>query len=168
VDEKNREYSNKDITIYWKPGKCIHASTCYIQLIDVFNPSKRPWINMNGASTEKIIEITNKCPTEALMWKWNDEKKNENIAETEKNHIKIRKPFDFYKIRNDEKKAPKENAVNVRLMKNGPLIAEGEFKVVDSEGEEIKTGSFTSFCRCGQSNAMPFCDGMHRKIGFQD
>ena len=168
MDKNDREYSNKDITIFWKPGKCIHESTCYTRLLEVFNPSKRPWVNMDGAPTEKIIKITNKCPTEALMWKWNDDVKNKLVTSSDTNHIKIRRPYEFHKRRNEEENTNKENAVSVRIMKNGPLIAEGNFKVVTSDGKKLQTGSFTSSCRCGQSNSMPFCDGTHRKIGFQD
>jgi len=32
----------------------------------VFDPRKRPWVNMLGASTEEIVETVKKCPSGAL------------------------------------------------------------------------------------------------------
>ncbi|NMB71943.1 MAG: hypothetical protein GYA22_07330, partial [Bacteroidales bacterium] len=71
MDKHDRTYTNGEITVFWKPGKCIHATTCYRELIEVFNPRKRPWVNMQGAPTERIIEVVDKCPTQALSWQWN-------------------------------------------------------------------------------------------------
>ena len=52
IKEKNdRDYSNGEITVFWRPAKCTHVTTCFNELIEVFDPSKRPWVNMNGAST---------------------------------------------------------------------------------------------------------------------
>lgn len=56
----------------------------------------------------------------------------------------------------------------IAVVHNGPLIVDGEFKLVDKDGKEsIKTGK-TALCRCGHSSHKPFCDGTHLKINWQD
>ena len=71
--EKIRNYQNKDITVTWKPDQCIHSTLCWKGLFEVFNPRNRPWINMDGADTEKIIEQVLKCPSGALSYTLNGE-----------------------------------------------------------------------------------------------
>ncbi len=67
------KYSNGEVTVVWKPGTCIHSTICWKGLIQVFNPSQRPWININGATTERIIEQVKKCPSGALSYFLNSE-----------------------------------------------------------------------------------------------
>ena len=59
-------YTNNDITVVWKPELCMHSARCATQLPQVFNPAARPWINMDGATSEEIREQVAKCPTGAL------------------------------------------------------------------------------------------------------
>ena len=33
--------------------------------------------------------------------------------------------------------------------------------------ERSLEGVATAFCRCGASQRKPFCDGMHKQIGFE-
>jgi CDGSH iron-sulfur domain-containing protein 3 len=58
--------------------------------------------------------------------------------------------------------------VKIQAMKNGPLIVKGSVDVLDSQGELMQTATQVALCRCGQSNNKPFCDGMHRKAGFDN
>ena len=163
-DPRNRQYTNGEITVFWKPSKCIHATTCFRELLEVFNPGRRPWVNMEGAPTRKIIEVVNKCPTQALTWKHNSELTREETRSTgQKSGVKDEV--------NPETLTETEEQVRparIKVMRNGPLIVEGEFTVIGPEGNELKTMRMTSFCRCGKSGSMPFCDGTHRKIGFTD
>jgi CDGSH-type Zn-finger protein len=57
----------------------------------------------------------------------------------------------------------------ITVMKNGSLKVEGDFIVLDQEGNEYGIGGRTilSFCRCGHSSNMPFCDGTHKHKGFE-
>ena len=49
---------------------------------------------------------------------------------------------------------------------NGSLKVEGEFEIVDENGNLYGLGgrSVVSLCRCGLSKTKPFCDGAHKGI----
>lgn len=63
-----KHYTKGDVTITWKPDLCQHSKICWKGLLEVFDPRKSPWINMDGADTEKIIEQVKKCPSGALSY----------------------------------------------------------------------------------------------------
>lgn len=163
-DPRNRQYTNGEITVFWIPSKCIHATTCFRELIEVFNPGRRPWVNMEGAPTRRISEVVNKCPTQAIVWKYNselsDEEKraNRRVAREEEN------PETLTEVEENKRVKP----ANVRIMKDGPIVVEGKFKIIGPNDETLKPALMTSFCRCGNSRSMPYCDGTHRKTGFTD
>jgi uncharacterized Fe-S cluster protein YjdI len=157
-----RRYRNDDITVYWKPSACIHASYCYRELIEVFDPSRRPWVDMNGSTTDRIIEVVNLCPTEALTWKWNDDEKNATVGNDQLNHIKFRRP----ELINIQEPEPQDRPVTVKIMTDGPIVIKGNFTLKYSGNTKEVKDSLVSICRCGISDHQPFCDGQHRKIGF--
>lgn len=70
------KYSNGEVTVVWKPDVCIHSAICFRGLHDVFDPKKRPWININGATTERIVDQVSKCPSGALSYFMNADQKN--------------------------------------------------------------------------------------------
>lgn len=57
-------------------------------------------------------------------------------------------------------------SVTIKVKDNGPLLVEGDFKLVDGNGNDIPVTK-KALCRCGASITKPFCDGTHSKIGFQ-
>lgn len=158
-DPRNRQYTNGDITVFWIPSKCIHATTCFRDLIEVFNPGRRPWVNMDGAPSRKIIEVVNKCPTQALVWK-----NNEDLTREEK---KAQRQVDSGE-ETPRSLSGQEEPTSIRIMRDGPIVVEGQFTIIGSEDQQLRPTTMTSFCRCGVSRNMPYCDGTHRKIDFID
>lgn len=61
-----KTYTNGEITVVWKPSLCTHSTYCWRGLPRVFNPRKRPWVNMQGADSETIVAQVGKCPSGAL------------------------------------------------------------------------------------------------------
>lgn len=60
--------------------------------------------------------------------------------------------------------------VNVQILKNGPIIIRGDVTLKNAEGHDIELpslGGSLALCRCGGSKKKPFCDGEHKKIGFE-
>jgi len=56
----------------------------------------------------------------------------------------------------------------IQTAKNGPLLVKGPLQLLDPEGKAIQvSGETFALCRCGHSAKKPFCDGSHKKVGFQ-
>jgi uncharacterized Fe-S cluster protein YjdI len=141
MENITKKYTNGDITIVWQPEVCIHSKLCWTELMDVFNPRNRPWINMDGADTERIKQQVDRCPSGALS----------------------------YFLHDATQQAPSVAAESlVEVSKNGPLLVYGNIVVKDAHGNESRKNKVTAFCRCGASGNKPFCDGTHLKIDFQD
>lgn len=66
------KYSNGEMTIVWKPGKCMHSGICVKTLPKVYRPKEKPWIKIKNASTEELISQVKKCPSGALSYYMND------------------------------------------------------------------------------------------------
>ena len=110
-------------------------------LPSVLDPKKRPWINPEGASSEKIMQHIDRCPSGALSYYRNDQPEP-----TPPHH---------------------DNAPHITVSSNGPLVIKGPvlIELLDGSTKEVEK---TALCRCGASKNKPFCDGSHHKINFQD
>jgi CDGSH-type Zn-finger protein len=61
-------------------------------------------------------------------------------------------------------------ATKITVNSNGPFRVEGDFEIVDPQGNAFGLAGRTtvSLCRCGHSANKPFCDGSHKAVGFSD
>ena len=66
MPQKTHHYSNGAITVVWKPDMCIHSGICFKGLAQVFDPRRKPWIDLSQAETQQIISQVKKCPSGAL------------------------------------------------------------------------------------------------------
>ncbi len=56
------------IEIGFDTSRCIHARNCYLKLPEVFDPSRRPWIDPEAAPPEEIAAMIRTCPSGALTF----------------------------------------------------------------------------------------------------
>lgn len=63
----------------------------------------------------------------------------------------------------------KEIAVTnkITVTPNGPLMLSGSLEIIHPDGKVEHREKNTAFCRCGGSANKPYCDGSHRKNGFE-
>lgn len=143
-----KEYSNGEITVYWRADLCIHSANCLLKLPEVFNSKKKPWVNIHASGSREIMKTVDTCPSRALTY--------------------LKSPkFVTSKPRATVKMKPKY--ARVHLLKNGPALITGNFIVRDAQKKKIQIDSeVVAICRCGASKRKPFCDGSHQTVGFTD
>ncbi|RMH57460.1 MAG: CDGSH iron-sulfur domain-containing protein [Deinococcus-Thermus bacterium] len=59
--------------------------------------------------------------------------------------------------------------MKIRLRENGSLVIdlpEGSRYLFNGEERRLERAKL-ALCRCGQSASKPFCDGSHKRVGFQ-
>lgn len=134
-----KEYSNGALRVRWEPKKCIHSERCWRGLIRVFNPKKKPWIDLEGDSKERVMEQIDQCPSGALSYL------------TEEPHRAVEA----------------QNIMRITVKKNGPYFVDAPLEIVDGDGNIKLEERRIALCRCGHSNNKPYCDGSHRENDFQ-
>jgi uncharacterized Fe-S cluster protein YjdI len=124
--------------VQWEPRLCIHVKNCVNRLGNVFDPDRRPWIDVDAEDADTIAATVLTCPTGALH---------------------------FHRLDGGPQEEAAEPPV-VEPRPNGPLFVRGAVRIVDPDGRVLREDTRVALCRCGASRNKPFCDGSHRRIGF--
>jgi uncharacterized Fe-S cluster protein YjdI/CDGSH-type Zn-finger protein len=134
-----RVYAGEGIEVHWEPRLCIHSRNCVRNLGAVFDPERRPWIDPDAADPDAVAAAVITCPTGALHFRRTDGGPQEEADE-----------------------------LTVTPTPKGPLFLRGHVRIQGADGDVIREDTRVALCRCGASANKPFCDGSHRRIGFDD
>ena len=63
-----KTYENDAICVFWRPSMCTHSGKCVMGNNAVFDPLRRPWIDLSQADTKEIAAIIDQCPSKALHY----------------------------------------------------------------------------------------------------
>lgn len=132
-------YRNDRIEVTWEPSFCIHFAACIRGSSKAFDPRRKPWVEIDAETPERIAEIVANCPTGALNARWLDGTPPQALPE----------------------------ATTVMPTLDGPLFVRGRLRLLDREGNVIREDTRVALCRCGHSQNKPFCDDSHYKVGFE-
>jgi uncharacterized Fe-S cluster protein YjdI len=105
-----RAYANDATEVHWEPKVCIHVRNCVRGLPDVFDPERRPWVDVDAADADAIAATILTCPTGALHFRRLD-----GGAQDEE-----------------------PSAATVEPRPDGPLFVRGHVRIVDNEGRLIR------------------------------
>ncbi len=67
----HRLYENNDITVFWDSEKCFHAKRCVGGCPEVFDPTRKPWIDISKAENPMMWKAVSACPSGALSCAYN-------------------------------------------------------------------------------------------------
>lgn len=67
-------YSDGKVTVTWDSEVCSHAARCVKGLPRVFDITRKPWVDLAGASADEIEAQIAKCPSRALRFYRNEPK----------------------------------------------------------------------------------------------
>jgi uncharacterized Fe-S cluster protein YjdI len=139
VDQPTRTYENEEIAVAWYPERCIHSRMCVMGLPDVFDPSRKPWIELGDRTVDELAEVIQRCPSGALHFTRKDGGAEEPVPEEP----------------------------TIIAVPDGPLAVRGDITITGEDGTVIRRDTRMTLCRCGGSAHKPFCDNTHRRIGFK-
>lgn len=137
-------YPAPGITVRFDPNLCSHSAVCLMSLPAVFDVRRRRWVAPEAASPEAVAATIRRCPSGALSYTLEGAAAAAEPAED----------------------LPTEPA-SIRASRNGPLLVQGAFEILDESGEKIPAPDRVALCRCGGTKNAPFCDGTHRVNGFR-
>ena len=131
-----RTYEREELTVVWDATRCTHVAECLAALPEVFDVTRRPWVDVDAADAAEIASAIRLCPTGALK----------------------------FQARNGFPDEEPDDVTTVRAGHLGPLYMRGRVRLVDGHGRLIAEETRVALCRCGASSNKPYCDNSHRML----
>jgi CDGSH-type Zn-finger protein/uncharacterized Fe-S cluster protein YjdI len=211
MTKKLQRYEGRDITVFFDPGRCMHAGKCVRELPEVFKPDSRGgWIFPNEAEADSLAAMVLACPSGALTCELNGKLKSGIYPASNKitvmpdgalyihaemsingeeqptfraalcrcgktskppycdnSHKKAGFKDAARQMQGDIEDVATDGKLEVVAIQDGPLMVRGGCEVRNVKGEVVARGRELFLCRCGASEAKPFCDGSHNRIAFR-
>lgn len=126
------------VVLYDDRSLCTHAGFCT-------NLQTTVWVLAQGASEpgkrEAFVAMVHQCPSGRLAF-----------AETEDAEATVEPDLE----------------PSIGVEPDASYWVRGGIPVIGAAGRAYEVRNRQTLCRCGRSNNKPFCDGMHRRVGFSD
>lgn len=106
----------------------------------MFDPKRRPWVDVHAADADAIAQAVLRCPTGALHFARHDGGANETP----------------------------DVPTSLTPIRDGPLYVRGDLELRALDGRVIRTGTRASLCRCGLARQIPFCDNTCRNERWRE
>lgn len=135
-----RDYEGDGIVVHWNSERCIHGGNCLRAAPEVFDTSRRPWVDVTTADADTIARAIEQCPSGALSYERTDGAPGERP----------------------------DVPTTIVPWPNGPLLVRGNIEVTDRRGNVFTGGPRLALCRCGESKNHPYCDLSHVESGFRN
>lgn len=139
-------YTAPGITVTFDPNLCSHSAVCLRTLPQVFDVRRRRWVAPEAASVDEVVAAVERCPSGALQCV------REGAAR---------------EVTGEVAAQPADPGTGILASRNGPLLVQGDFVLLDENGEILPTPGRAALCRCGGTSNAPFCDGTHLRNGFR-
>lgn len=152
-----KKYTNGEVTVVWQPQKCIHSEICFNGLPAVFNPEQRPWVNVEAADTDTIVNQIKRCPSGALSYFMNAD--GEPAPESDRSG-----PFtNTSQPAGVDLEQGKTYAWCSCGLSSGQPFCDGSHKTTDKTPVVFKCEEAGTkyLCMCKKTGNAPYCDGSH-------
>ena len=142
----------------------------YIRQAEVFDG---PALTLSDA--EELCAFARFCDPGGQIWnliEQTDDPKTRELVIREANHC----PAGRLVVRDKKSQEEIENALppsigvveDPALGVSGPLWVRGGIRIESQDGKPYEIRNRVTLCRCGASSNMPFCNGSHASIKFND
>ena len=64
-----RTYDRDGLTVEWDASLCIHTARCIAAAPAVFDPRRKPWVDLSAGTSDEIADAVRRCPTGALRYR---------------------------------------------------------------------------------------------------
>ncbi|MEO1027542.1 MAG: CDGSH iron-sulfur domain-containing protein [Pseudomonadota bacterium] len=129
-----------DVTVSYTPVLCSHAAECQRASAAIFDPERKPWVDVSEGGIAEVLTAVGKCPSGALSVKVGS----------------LAKPMHLT-----------DGNIDIAIEKNGPYRVRNIPIETDVSNYGSSPSKFV-LCRCGMSKNKPFCDGTHYDKKWQD